>query len=118
MSTHTQHNVKICYVGHSEGGASVYYSSIFLKGHHVSISPGIIYTPYTWKGTFFQEQINDVKLAKNLTVLIGAKEPRRNSGYQDLIDGLKSGNDSKRLQLSDKCSNKGKYAISAGRMVN
>ncbi len=82
-------NVKICYVGHSEGGASVYYSSIFLKGHHVSISPGIIYTPYTWKGTFFQEQINDVKLAKNLTVLIGAKEPRRNSGYQDLIDGLK-----------------------------
>ena len=85
-------NVKICYVGHSEGGASVYYSSIFLEGHHVSISPGIIHTPYTWKGTFFQEQINDVKLARNLTVFIGDKEPRRNSGYQDLIDGLKEHN--------------------------
>ena len=82
-------NVKICYVGHSEGGASVYYSSIFLRGHHVSISPGIIHTPYTWKGTYFQEQVNDVRLAKNLTVFIGGKEPKRVSGYQDLIDGLK-----------------------------
>ncbi|MDC1383670.1 hypothetical protein N8500_09335 [Candidatus Puniceispirillum sp.] len=82
-------NVKICYVGHSEGGASVYYSSVFLKGRHVSISPGIIHTPYTWKGTYFQEQINDVNLAKNLTILIGENEPKKNSGYQDLIDGLK-----------------------------
>ena len=82
-------NVKICYAGMSEGGASVYYSSVFLRGHHVSISPGIIHTPYTWKGTYFQEQVNDVNLAKNLTVLIGEREPKRNSGYQDLIDGLK-----------------------------
>ena len=82
-------NLEICYVGHSEGGASVYYSSVFLEGHHVSISPGIIHTPYTWKGTYFQEQINDVNLAQNLTVLIGENEPKKNSGYQDLIDGLK-----------------------------
>ena len=82
--------MEICYGGHSEGGASVYHSSVILSGHHISISPSIVYTPYTWQGTYFQEQIDDLKLAKNLTVLIGENEPKKNSGYQDLIDGLKS----------------------------
>ena len=33
--------------------------------------------------------MSGINLAKNLTVLIGEREPKRNSGYQDLIDGLK-----------------------------
>lgn len=68
-------NVNICYVGHSEGGAPVLYTSVFLDGKHVAISPSSNeYSPFKLTGKQFYESPNYYNKSKNLTILMGSKE--------------------------------------------
>ena len=71
-------DVKICYVGHSEGGAPVLYTSVFLDGRHVAISPSSNnYSPFKLTGQQYYESPRYYKNSKNLTILMGQIELRK-----------------------------------------
>jgi hypothetical protein len=68
-------DVDICYVGHSEGGSSVLYSSIFLEGRHVAISPSHNrFSVFKLTGKEFYDSPEYYNRTKNLTVLMGDLE--------------------------------------------
>jgi hypothetical protein len=75
-------DVNICYVGHSEGGASVLFTSMYLNGKHVSISPGYGHSPFHLTGNRYEETPVFYNKSKNLTILIGGYETDNNlSGF-------------------------------------
>ena len=78
-------DVKICYVGHSEGGAPVLYTSVFLDGRHVAISPSSNnYSPFKLTGYQYYESSRYYKNSKNLTILMGQIELRKKN-FANLI---------------------------------
>ena len=78
-------DVKICYVGHSEGGAPVLYTSIFLVGRHVAISPSNGKSPFTLTGKQYYESPKYYKKSKNLTILMSGLGLETNIGHNNLF---------------------------------
>ncbi len=71
-------DVNICYVGHSEGGASALFTSMYLDGKHVAISPGDYNSPFQLTGHRYDKTPEFYNKSKNLTILIGGYESTHN----------------------------------------
>jgi hypothetical protein len=67
-------DVTICYVGHSEGAASVLFNSMYVEGAHVAISPGYGKSPFKLTGKRFSETSDFYDKANNLSILLGGDE--------------------------------------------
>ena len=79
-------DVDICYVGHSEGGASVLYTSIFLEGRNVAISPSHNkYSVFKFTGKEFYESLEYYNQAKNLTVFNGGLEIQHSKKFRNMF---------------------------------
>jgi hypothetical protein len=84
-------SVNICYVGHSEGGASVLFTSMYFDGKHVAIAPSPRhYSPFELTGHEYHKTPKFYNRSKNLTILIGGEDikPNWNVEFYEVITKL------------------------------
>jgi|APSaa5957512535_1039671.scaffolds.fasta_scaffold78733_2 hypothetical protein len=91
-----ENDVNICYVGHSEGGASTLFASMYFNGKHVAISPGYGRSPFHLTGNRYEKTPEFYNKSKNLTILIGGYETENNlRGFYKVAKSLPSKTDIK-----------------------
>jgi len=85
-------DVNICYVGHSEGGGSVLYASLYFDGNFVALSPSSnAYASFAFLNKEVYELPELFDKFKNLTVIYGSEELKsweRGRKISNLFDKL------------------------------